>query len=485
MTLNQQTRQLSRPALRAMAPLDALWRWCTRPLLLLGLALLALGLTLLGLALPQRLPPGLDVLTSPLLHWLFRLLGALTLLQLGRQIGTALQMRRVQTLRPDDLRAPAAAGEPVALPMAVPHRLRTTQEAAPDAVLVLVRNELTRRFGHVQEMRVQEISVGEIDVAGQDEPVVAEEMRLLATRDLHASGLRPLLLLGLLLSLIAAWWAAGQSWAAISPPLVPGETFAYAARDFRVQYAATSLEAVEEEGAERESLEAQGQRGVPALALRLQHGEAIRDLPLTQPETRLTLDGVRVRALVVAPGLLVRTADGSNRLVAPGGSDLRNAVGLAFPSVNLEVELQQGDDAVLRFVRTAEDGPNSGTDGAAGTGFLADVIPLAADGSPRSEAIAGAVQTLDAAGVPVEVVRVPSVQVMARRTPGGWLLVPAGLLIAAGLLGLWRRPAFVLVQIVPWPGARTVVIAQGSSRRGVMGLAGRLADGADERASAL
>ena len=106
--------------------------WCTRPLLLLGLALLALGLTLLGLALPQRLPPGLDVLTSPLLRWLFRLLGALTLLQLGRQIGTALQMRRVQTLRPDDLRAPAAAGEPVALPMAVPHRLRTTQEAASE-----------------------------------------------------------------------------------------------------------------------------------------------------------------------------------------------------------------------------------------------------------------------------------------------------------------------------------------------------------------
>ena len=93
-------------------------------------------------------------------------------------------------------------------------------------------------------------------------------------------------------------------------------------------------------------------------------------------------------------------------------------------------------------MRTAEDGPNSGTDGAAGTGFLVDVLPLAADGSPRSEVIAGAVQTLDAAGVPVQVVRVPSVQVMARRTPGGWLLVPAGLLIAAGLLGLWRRPAF-------------------------------------------
>ena len=185
-------------------------------------------------------------------------------------------------------------------------------------MLVLVRNELTRRFGHVQEMRVQEISVGEIDVAGQDEPVVAEEMRLLATRGPARERTAATAVAG------AAAVAdrgrggrRGRGWAAISPPLVPGETFAYAARDFRVQYAATSLEAVEEEGAERESLEAQGQRGVPALALRLQHGEAIRDLPLTQPETRLTLDGVRVRALVVAPALLVRTADGSNRLVAP------------------------------------------------------------------------------------------------------------------------------------------------------------------------
>ncbi len=510
MTLNRQMRQLSRPSLRALAPLDALWRWCTRPLVLLGLALLALGLALLGLALPQLLPPGLDVLTSPLLRWLFQLLSALALLQMARQVGTALQMRRVQMLRPDDLRAPAAAGEPAALPMAAPHRLRTTQEAAPDAVLLLVRNELTRRFGRVDEVRVQEISVGEIDAAGQDEPgqdepvEIAEEMRLLATRDLNASGLRPLLSLGLLLALAAAWWAAGQSWTAISPPLVPGETFAYAARDFRVQYVAPSpeepAEAVEGEGAEAnlgtENAEAAetGRRSVPALALRLQHGDAIRDLPLTQPETRLTLDGVRVRAIAVAPGLLVRTADGSQRLVAPGGSNLRSAVGLAFPSVNLEVELQQGDDAVLRFVRTAEDGSGSGTNGGAGTNFLADVIPLAADGSPRSEVVAEAVQTLDAAGVPVEVVRVPSVQVVARRTPGLWLLVPAGLLIAAGLLGLWRRPAFVLVQIVPWPGARTVVVAQGSSWREVMGLAGRLAregnegnegNGGNENAAAL
>ena len=509
MTLNRQTRQLSRPALHVMAPLDALWRWCTRPLVLLGLALLALGLALLGLALPQLLPPDLDVLTSPLLRWLFRLLGALTLLQLGRQIGTALQLRRVQTLRPDDLRAPAAAGEPVALPMVahgVLQRLRTTQNETPDAVLVLVRDELTERFGRVDEVRVQEISVGESDAAGQDEPVaVAEEMRLLATRDLRASGLRPLLSLGLLLALTAAWWAAGQSWSTVSPPLVPGETFAYTSHDFRVQYVAPSVgesleelpDAVEDEGAQAEPGAANteaaeiGQPTVPALTLRLQHGDEVRDLPLTQPETRLTLDGVRVRAVVVAPGLLVRTADGSQRLVAPGGSDLRSAVGLAFPSVNLEVELQQGDDAVLRFVRTAEDGSGSGTNGGASTGFLADVIPLATDGDPRSEVIVGVVQTLDAAGVPVEVVRVPSVQVVARRTPGGWLLVPAGLLIAAGLLGLWRRPAFVLVQIVPWPGARTVVVAQGSSRRGVMGLAGRLAreadgaDGADENVAAL
>ncbi len=497
MALHQPSRQISRPfsrtmATRAVAPLDALWRWCTRPLLLLLLATLTLALTLAGRLLPQ-LPANLqgdatetsrwllnssaqlgtpgdilrglglfDVLTSPLLRWLLLLLAALLVLQLGRQLGSALQMRRVQRLRLDDLREPTRSGEPVALPVAAPHRLRTTHDSPPDVLLVAVRAELTRRFGHVDELRVQEISIQERDAADESERVdVVEEMRLLATRDLRASGLRPLLALGLGLALASAWWVAGQSWSAISPPLVPGDSFARPAQNFRVQYVV--LEPAETATADDSQGEADGATpGVPAFALRLQSGDVTRELPLTQPDMHLSLSGVRVRALVVAPGLFVRTVDGSARLVALGGSDFQRAVGLAFPSANFGVTVQQGSEAALEFVRVDK--------ADAGTRFDVKITPLAPEGKPHSEAIAGAVQTIDGGGALLEVVRVPSVQVVARHTPGLWLLWPAGLLVAAGLVGLWRRPAFALVQIVPWPGGRTVVVAQGSGRGALAGL---------------
>ena len=513
MALQQFTRQFHRqfyrPLARTTSPLDGLWHWSTRPVLLLLVALATLALVLLGLALPQ-LPGNLagdatatsrwllntvaqmgtpgdmlrglglfDVLASPLLRWLLLLLAALLLLQLGQQLGDALQLQRVRRLRPDDLHAPTAAGEPVPLPVTPRYRQRSTHDVAPDVLLAEVRAALGERFTHVGEVRVQEISLddtllgegaddGSNSSGGNDKGKrveVAEEMRLLATRDLRASLLRPLLLAGGLLALAAAWWLATQSWGVVSPPLAPGDSFAQPTQNFRVQYVVAEADAAEgnatEEGAaegktvENTAVSEEAVPSVPELLLRVRVGDATRELPLTQAEQRLLLNGVRVRASVVSPGLLVRTLDGRRTLVTPGGSDFRSAVGLGFPSLNLEATLQQANAALLSFVRVEDDAGN--------TRFDVDIVAQAE--APRSLTISDAVQTLDAGSASLEIVRVPSVQVVARRTPGGWLLVPAALLVAAGFVGFWRQPAFALVQLVPWPGDRTVLVVQGSGRR--------------------
>lgn len=44
--------------------------------------------------------------------------------------------------------------------------------------------------------------------------------------------------------------------------------------------------------------------------------------------------------------------------------------------------------------------------------------------------------------------------------PAIWLLWVALVLVVAGAVGYCYRPAFLLLQLAPWPTARTVVVAQ-------------------------
>jgi hypothetical protein len=47
-----------------------------------------------------------------------------------------------------------------------------------------------------------------------------------------------------------------------------------------------------------------------------------------------------------------------------------------------------------------------------------------------------------------------------RYQPASWLFWVALVLLLVGVVGFCYQPAFLLIQLAPWPMARTVVVAQ-------------------------
>ncbi|MGL4651480.1 MAG: hypothetical protein ACRC1H_18890, partial [Caldilineaceae bacterium] len=124
-------------------------------------------------------------------------------------------------------------------------------------------------------------------------------------------------------------------------------------------------------------------------------------------------------------------------------------VGVVLPQPGSEqFVLLPAQNAGLRLVRLPGDEPR----------FLAELYGPNAEQPLSRTTITGIQSTLlmplsdgSDAQLALELTRTTGVDVQIRRTPGLWLLVPGLLLALAGLLPLWKRPAFLLAEVMPWP----------------------------------
>ena len=391
------------------------------------------------------------VLYSPLLHLLLALTGLTLLVNLGTQVGIAWQLHRLPSL----LQVPAVAPAPLAIPPTQPlYRWRQAQPTKPDELVAQIRVALATRFDWIENSQITlppQITKATGATVYED----AQEQRLLATRLARWSILRPLLLSGLLSLFFVIWLNVTAGWAVSPPALAPGGNYRYAARDLRLRYAVT-------DGA--------------ASVLEAQVGQASGRLAVADA-AHLWLGAVEIQSRPGPPGLLVSTAGAAALSGRPGQSEPTDTVGLLFPQPGSEESVVLADQgAALRIVRLlAEDG--STADPAT---FSVEVYANSQEQpSQRIEVRQAQTATLTLAGsaTTLRFVPLPGLLIDVRYLPGGWLIVPALALMLLGMLGCWVRPAFVFVQIAPWPEGRALLIVQSDSQQAVVALQTWLGNG--------
>jgi hypothetical protein len=131
-------------------------------------------------------------------------------------------------------------------------------------------------------------------------------------------------------------------------------------------------------------------------------------------------------------------------------------MGLLFPSPGSEESIVVDQALGLRIVRLPAQAA------APAEQFLAEVydannallqrIPIR-----KSSAID---LTIDNKTVTLEFIFLPGMQVEVAHQPAIWLFWPAAFLVLVGLVGYRCKPAFVLLQLAPWPVDRAVVVVQ-------------------------
>ena len=372
-----------------------------------------LGVFLRGLGL-------FNVLHSVALQSLLALVTLIVLVQLARQVAAWQRTRQIGHLLANS-EATFAAG--LAL-----YRWRSAQPTEPAQLMTQVRDTLATRFTNVQTT------------------TVAADNSLLATRHLRWAALRPLLMLGLLLAVLAIWIGVVNGWEVAAPPLAPGENFAYALRQLNFTYLAAGDNPL----------------------IKLQVGAAELTLPANQPHN-IRLAGVQVESQPNTPALWLVTDGGRAALEHPGEKGTTANVGLLFPKPGSEeAVLLPNEQMVLRLVRMGES-PGQGST----PSFLIEIYRR--DQNQPAERVqlqAGERATLRVGnrGLTVRVMALPGVQIRAQRMPGLWLLWPALALILLGGYGFWRQPAFLLAKLAPWPAERTVITVQSDSQAEVQAL---------------
>jgi len=451
--------------------LGVLWRWLSRPWLLIVISAIIFGLASSAYLLRQM--PGqlnddplaaarwlisvgaeyglvgdlfralglFNVLYSPILHLLLALLGLILLVDLGEQIGSAWHIRKLPSL----LAQPqTSAGTPLALVTMHPlYRWRQSYPAAPQELLDKVRSQLAARFTQVEGSQVSlpGLALGEPTPEWIMTSAIAES-RLLATRHRRWLSVRPLLLVGLLLLLLVVWLNVAAGWVVSPPALAPGRDYRYAARDLALRYVVTE----------------QADNPDPGLEVRV--GSASQRLS-TATNARLQVGQVEVQTWSGPPGLWINAGGEQVLAERPNQPTITTAaVGLIFPNPGSEESVVLPAQGVaLRIVRTAVmDGQNANT----GT-FMVEVYYSEQDQpSQRIQVSKAQTATLTLADhtINLSFVPLPTLLVQVRYSPWAWLLWPALLLIILGAVSYWFRPAFILVQLAPWPEQRSVLIVQ-------------------------
>lgn len=473
---NEESIQLPGPEARAGRAIPnlagTLWEWLNQRWLLLVPGGLALLLVLGGLLLPQM--PGqlndepaaaarwllttsssygavggllralglFNVLHSPLLRFLLALVGLILAAQLGTWLGYALLLYRIRRNPEQLLTQPAPAwAEPLSLQAGIPlYRLRQALPLPPKETVEALRAWLGQRF--------QQVAEGTAPLPPEAPEAELPEVRFWATRDAPFAYLRPALLAGLLLALLAMWSVVTLGWQMAPPTLAPGETYRYALRNVELSYPVPPVEET-------------SSQALPAPVLEARVGEHRASATVTA-RTRLRLGPVDVIARPGPLGVLVATADGSPAIARPGQGRPAATVGLLFPGPGSEESLVLPEAGLgLRLVRRAPQTSAGAPEPS--EQFLVEVYSgNSVEPRERLELSGREAQEirLGPDGPRLRWVPMPGLQVEIRRMPGVWLLWPALFLALAGAVGFWRRPTWLLVQVAPWPQEHTLVIAQ-------------------------
>ncbi len=401
-----------------------------------------------------------DVLHNPLLQLLLALLALILFIHLANMV--ALLWRFWHSAQ--HLAAPVPiAGMPLRLPPTQPlYRLRQAVDQAPSAVCAELTQTLQADFDQVITTTVatapyQELSTTEAlqaqHVAGAETSVTApdnvEELRLLARRHRHPLiWVRPLLLVGLLLALSVVWISLLVGWEIAPPLLAPGE--AYRATTQRVALAYTV--AVGDDGF--------------AATLSSEIGDLAQQVPLGE-RRQLRLGQVAIQTSLGPPAMLLRSTDDTT-FSRPGQSQYTTDLGLIFPSLGSEDAVVIGNSVGLRIVRVsalAEAQSKSPLTLASvpQERFLVEVYQGDEVQPVQTIQVSGETRAvIQVGGQPREILLIPlpSMVAIVRYQPGIWLLWLALALILVGAIGFGYRPAFVMVQIAPWPIDRAVVVVQ-------------------------
>lgn len=421
---------------------------------------------------PLRMLGLFNVLHNPLLQLLLIVIAFVLLLQLGSAVATGWRLYQLKrawsqgttetAIEPDSPRH--AAGTPQALPaVETIFRWRSALGKEPVAVSAGVVSLLTARFDqhYTRPVHVSTIQAGTEDEAdGTDEAVLVSEEQHLLVRHVTVALLRPVLHIGLFLALATIWLSLIWGWDISLPPLAPGAEYRSTAHGLLLSYTlSTPIEAGGEEGNPARNDEA-ASRAVapentqPRLLVQLQNQEAS-----TTMGTRLGLNWGQTTIVNRAgpPALLLRTLTDTAMLSRLGQTQMVPSMGLVFPSPGSEEAVVINQAVGLRIVRSAGNEPIQPEQ------FLVEIYDVNANESINRMSIQQAT-TIDLAvgDLPLTLafVPLPSLLVSVNHQPAIWLLWLALLLIGVGLVGYLYKPAFLLLQVAPWPVDRTVVIVQ-------------------------
>jgi hypothetical protein len=97
--------------------------------------------------------------------------------------------------------------------------------------------------------------------------------------------------------------------------------------------------------------------------------------------------------------------------------------------------------------------------------YLVEIFRIGVDSAlQRVQVAGGATEVIPLDGTAESLVFLPTtgLSVHARWTPGMWLLGLALAMMIVGAYGHRNAPAFLILQVGPWPVDRSVVVAQGS-----------------------
>lgn len=372
-----------------------------------------------------------NVVHSPLLAALLVFVVLIATAHLARDIARLRQFTRL----PELLSRPSVApGEP--LPLHAVDAVARRRELLLRLPAELAADLDQRLITHFSQMQRREVPLPAPPEAGTEPSADgAEEHRLLATHRAYARFLQPLLPLGILLLVTPIWLSMAFGWQVTTPPLAPGASYRAANQGLIVLNPAP-----------------QDSNASPPAEITLQG----KNRQVSGGDsTRLGMDGATVTLRRDLPALWISSLDDTPLMAQPDTQEPVTELGLVFPTPGSEESvLLPNEVAGLRLVRRT-DSPDA---------FVVELY-RSTDVQPSLRA---EVSMPDALTIPLEnggelqILPTRALQADVRYLPGlwlAWLALPA---LIAGAVGALLRPAYLLLQIAPWPGKRSVLVAQAS-----------------------
>lgn len=458
------------PAIR-LRRTGSLWRWLHGPWPLLFSALLGFLLLLATWLLPQ-LPGQLsdepatasrwlaataagygvwggiyqalglfNVVHSPLLAALLALIAVVAAVHLARELA---RLRQFTQLTAALTRPAGEPGDPLMLSPGEPvARWRSVLPASPADVMDHLRGHLAADYV-LQQPQVPALPRPESATNGAA-LIPVPEQRLLALRHARAVYLMPLLPLGLLLIVAAIWLALVFGWQVTTPALAPGDAYRSVNQGLTVHHPAPS--------------------GAAPPVAEITVGGATRQIASAADVTHFGLGDASITVRRTIPALWL-SSEGAALLAQPDTTPVA-ALGLVFPTPGSEESVLLPDEvAGLRLVRRT-DLPDA---------FMVELY-RSADVQPSLRAEVSAPEPVTIPlndGRTLQVTPTRALQVDVRYLPGLWIAWLGMAAILAGAAGAWLRPAYLLLQLSPWPGAATLLVAQAASRADLEALAAGL-----------